>query len=225
MKKNYYLAALTILALQSCKKENKEIFNSNLLRKNSLEVKSDSVANTSFYPLGTVFKVASLKSKGLNSTANTISNPSSKFVANITIYARNENNIRERGNARIVTNNSYHLDFQADGNLVLSKGSEVLWSCAKTTTFNTGTAFDWPTISFLTDGDIVCKDFQGNAYWGAGISYGPNAIWVLQDDANFVGYSDHYIDNNGNIVITGSAIGETATVGGKKSKKFGRLKL
>lgn len=52
---------------------------------------------------------------------------------------------------------------------------------------------------------------------------GTKAIWVLQDDGNFVGYADYYVDGDGNYVLQGHTVGATMTQGGKKSNRSGRL--
>jgi hypothetical protein len=112
--------------------------------------------------------------------------------------------------------------FQSDGNLVLYKLayangpiSSSLWS-SQSVFSGAGTAtFD------STNGHIILKNTAGVPYWTSSPTGSPNPVYIMQDDGNFVGYSD-YISGIP-LVITGGAFGSTGTAGGKKSGRSGRI--
>lgn len=122
-------------------------------------------------------------------------------------------------NVVVVKNDNYHLDFQIDGNLVLYKNNyTVLW--ASDTQGNSGSRI------IFDGGDINLFSGSNYPYWTKdldGFKLYENYVWVIQDDGNFVGYTDHSVDAKGNIVPSGSVIGSTNTQGGQVSYRFGKL--
>lgn len=121
----------------------------------------------------------------------------------------------------VLTNGVYHLEFQSDGNLVLYNGGTPIWASGKRRGNNS------TQVRFLPSG-IGCYEGNTNYYWISWaprpIGEAPGAIWVLQDDGNFVCYRDHQIDSNGVIIPQYDyAIGATMTQGGQKSSRSGRI--
>lgn len=127
-------------------------------------------------------------------------------------------------------NGLYSLIYQSDGNLVLYKLSyangplsSAIWATNSYYTQAGGQAnFQW------NDGNIALYKSNGSggtvAYWSGGALSGSiNAIWILQDDGNFVGFRSWSVSHPN---ITGSnPYAATATDGGKKSNFFGRLNI
>lgn len=126
-------------------------------------------------------------------------------------YSANGNNI-------VAQNGTYHLDFQADGNLVLYKdGYYVLW--AANTSGNPGAR-----LYFGYGGTgLVQIDHIPETWWYPKNSGGSRAIWMLQSDGNFVGYTNYRIETNGSVTITGSVFGSTNTQGGQRSNRYATL--
>lgn len=121
-------------------------------------------------------------------------------------------------NVVVVKNDNYHLDFQIDGNLVLYKNNyTVLW--ASNTQGRSGDKME------INAGTINL--FSGNSSYWTKDTYPPNTypnyVWVIQDDGNFVGYTNYNVDAKGNIVPIGGVLGSTNTQGGQVSYRFGKL--
>lgn len=120
----------------------------------------------------------------------------------------------------IAVNGTYHLDFQSDGNLVLYKdGYYVLWAADISNA-------PGATLEFRTDGIVRIFNSSGKIIWTANKNVTdayPNCYWVLQGDGNFVGYQSYRTAADGTITSYGSAIGATNTVGGNRSKTYGKL--
>jgi len=143
-------------------------------------------------------------------------------------------NLTNNGNEIARSNNGlYSMLFQDDGNLVLyrrnSQNGNIdyqnpLWAANSLPPFSPGLGFR--QINFAPNGNVIC--FAGpNAYWASGTATsGPNLIWMLQDDGNFVGYSNHRrVSLNPITVIEflGPAFAATNTQTGRKSPTFGSL--
>ena len=124
-------------------------------------------------------------------------------------------------------NNIYSLYFQMDGNLVLYKTvggvSTALWA-SENTVINNGPGGS--RVTFQADGNIVHILSNSNPLvtWAANKFGGPNPIWILQDDGNLVGYSNHTLGYNNVVTITGTSFGTTGTQGGNKSSHFGKIR-
>ncbi|MFA4868908.1 MAG: hypothetical protein WC623_11945 [Pedobacter sp.] len=121
----------------------------------------------------------------------------------------------------VLRNGVYHLEFQSDGNLVLYNGTTPIWASGKKRGNNS-------TQVRFYDSGIGCYEGNTNYYWvnwaPRPINIAPNAVWVLQDDGNFVCYRDHDTDSNGVIIpYYAYAIGATMTQGGQKSNRSGRI--
>lgn len=85
-------------------------------------------------------------------------------------------------------------------------------------------SYPWALTVFQGYGNILCENTSGTIYWASNITASStNAIWILQDDGNFVGYTSWTRNSNGVLVITGSAFAATGTDGGKSSKFFGKM--
>lgn len=123
-----------------------------------------------------------------------------------------------RQNVVVVKNDNFHLDFQSDGNLVLYKNNyTVLWASNTQGRSGYQMGIDGGGISLFSGTyPYWTKDVDGSKYYN-------NYVWVMQDDGNFVGYTDHSVDAKGNIVPSGSVIGSTNTQGGQVSYRFGKL--
>jgi len=122
----------------------------------------------------------------------------------------------------VVHNGNYRVDFQADGNLVLYNGGTPLWASRKLRGNNS------TQVRFYNSG-VGCYEGNTNYWWTTysdGVSSGGSysrAMWILQDDGNFVCYSNYTTDANGVISPSGSPIGATMTQGGQKSNRSGRI--
>lgn len=120
--------------------------------------------------------------------------------------------------ATVARNGSYRLEFQPDGNLVLYNGTNPLWASGKKRGNNS-------TQVRFYDYGVGC--YEGSTrYWWSGLPTNYiKAVWILQDDGNFVGYSSYKTDSNGVIFKAdgASSIGATMTQGGIKSNRSGRL--
>lgn len=123
------------------------------------------------------------------------------------------------GTVVIARNGNYHMDFQSDGNLVLYNGNQALWASGKKLGGNA-------KLEFNAVGQVETWNLENDSmYWSTGSYYveSRRVVWVLQNDGNFVGYSDYSIDFNGNVNPNNDSFGATMTQGGKKSKRSGRL--
>ena len=223
MKKNYLLLLLiTTLIISSCKKDESSV-------SLSTNVDKIDVSSSNYYKVGTV----------LDSTKKSIVHVD-KFKLDYVSFPPEANDPTLHPNAasfnyKIATevarseNGLYSVFFQADGNLVLYKRSSAngpigaaLWATnyylphADPSNSNVP-----PVTTFQTDGNIICRGLTNNIYWTSGYTSGPSAIWILQDDGNFVGYSNFI--KGSTFIITGSPFASTATDGGKFSKFFGRM--
>ncbi len=226
MKKIIYSILLLSFVIQSCKKDSNRI----------------PTEQESFYPIGTVLKISdNIIVNGKPTDTTTINNKINRktsyfpndpeptieqpyFSGQYAPYALGTYGAWRGPGLPNVTiakssNISYRLVFQTDGNLVLYKwaGNVALWSSGMQTATN---------VSFQSDGNFVMTYNLGSGEivsWSAGVLAGPNPIWVLQDDGNFVGYSNHTNNGNGSITITGSPFGSTGTTGGKKSSRNGKI--
>lgn len=121
------------------------------------------------------------------------------------------------GTKTIASNGNYRLDFQSDANLVLYNGSTALWNSR--TAGREGGGLD---LVFSINGAISLTHFNGR-WWSGSLWTADRAIWVLQDDGNFVGYSDYTMVGN-YITAMGHVLGSTNTAGGKVSNRNGRLR-
>jgi hypothetical protein len=80
------------------------------------------------------------------------------------------------------TNGKYALKMQADGNLVLYKGTQVLWSSKTNHT-------DADHATMQADGNFVVYDAGNTPHWASGTNgKNNNPYLILQDDGNLVIY-------------------------------------
>lgn len=114
-------------------------------------------------------------------------------------------------------NGNFHLEFQTDGNLVLYNGTTPIWASRKTRgNNNTRVLFD--------SSGIGCYEGTTRYYFDSLSGWArPAAVWVLQDDGNFVCYTSYKIDSNGVIYELSYPVGATMTQGGQKSNRSGRI--
>ena len=114
----------------------------------------------------------------------------------------------------ISENGEYVLKVQPDGNLVLYKGSDVLWASG---TYGDGNA---PySMKMQKDNHLVLYDASAKVIWAPSVYIGKNGHqWkeggyaVIQDDGNFVVYDG---DNK--------AMWATETHGGQKGSTDGGI--
>lgn len=229
MKKNYYLIMLLLaVVMGSCKKEGS----------NTTSTDTDARSN-SFYKIGTVLKFPD--SNLVNSNGFKIS-----YLARFPgVYTPGTSGTQggalgsyTKANYEVARsiNGLYSVFFQGDGNLVLYKRSspngpvifDALWATnAYDSSLYTGSD-PWnvhpATVQFQDDGNIVCRTPNNNVYWASNLTSGPKPIWIIQDDGNFVGYSNVSINvANNTFTIQGGAFGATFTDGGRKSNNFGGM--
>lgn len=69
----------------------------------------------------------------------------------------------------------------------------------------------------------IYLDHANGRWWAGSLWSADRAIWVLQDDGNFVGYSDYTMEGN-YLVPMGHVLDSTNTTGGKLSNRNGRLR-
>lgn len=127
----------------------------------------------------------------------------------------------------VLTNGSYRLDMQYDGNFVLYNGGTALWATGRKDA-KPGQCYVRFKRSYPR-GEFILYNTSANetkSYWYSDI-LGPfgnmlSPIWVLQDDGNFVLYEGYdYDPATGNVTVTGYPVGATMTQGGIQSNRSG----
>ncbi|MCS7479464.1 LysM peptidoglycan-binding domain-containing protein [Umezawaea endophytica] len=78
--------------------------------------------------------------------------------------------------------NGYSLVFQADGNLVLNDGGDVVWASGTNGSEAT-------TATLQEDGNFVLYTASGNSVWSSDTSGNPGSRLVVQADRNVVVYN------------------------------------
>ena len=118
----------------------------------------------------------------------------------------------EIGQEMISENGEYVFKVQSDGNLVLYKGSEVLWASA-----THGKGREPYKMTMQSDNHLVLQDADSKVIWAPDVYIGKDGHqWkeggyaVLQDDGNLVVYDG---DNK--------AMWATETYGGQKGSTDG----
>lgn len=111
--------------------------------------------------------------------------------------------------SNILVHNQYRLTFQTDRNLVLYNNTSPIWSSG----INNADRIEfWP-------GGSAYQFLSHYLVWdGLVFGGGPNTIWVLQNDGNFVGYDGYNIQGQ-TVVVTGRPFAATGTAGGKRNNK------
>jgi hypothetical protein len=123
-----------------------------------------------------------------------------------------------RGYRVLATNGTYHLDMQDDGNLVLYKdGYNALWA-SRTGDYGPSSKFE-----IQEDGGIRIYSNDGRHWSGTLSRASYSSIWILQDDGNLVIYDSYSVDANGNVTVSGEALGATMTQGGRNSNRSGKF--
>jgi hypothetical protein len=87
----------------------------------------------------------------------------------------------EKGSELTSRNGTYRLTLQDDGNLVLYKGSNALWSSG-----TSGKAVKHAIMQ--NDGNFVVYGYDDKAVWSSGTNKNPNSVITLQSDGNLVIY-------------------------------------
>ncbi|TDO19639.1 hypothetical protein [Pedobacter duraquae] len=215
MKKVIYTLALLSIAFASCRKEQA-----------SSPVQVQPKLENGYYPLGTVIPLSPTPVQ-LERGNHDLS-----YIPEYT-WAPGGHQQFAKGTfgsgdevARSV-NGYYSLFIQADGNLVLYKRSTPNGSLIPTALWATDTSHSYPSAKFSDTNGIISLLAPSTSgpvnYWVSNVSSGStDAIWVLQDDGNFVGYTHYYL-GAGAIVITGAPFAATFTDGGRRSDVFGRV--
>jgi len=231
MKKKLYLAALIVIAMSSCKKDNSDA----IVKLN--EIKTEP---SGYYKLGTVLSPTD-GSIVLNTNDSKIS-----YISRIPyVYIGTGTGTycdgalgtytKKMGEIARSRNGLFSVIYQADGNLVLYKREspsgniipDALWATNAyelSPVIPVGWGLPAAVTVFQDDGNIVCKSDLGDIYWASNKlpGTGTRPIWILQNDGNFVGYRNWTSDTNG-IVITGTPFAATFTDGGRKSSVFGKV--
>jgi len=229
MKNRVCLLFILIIAIQACKKDEviESAFDTALNEKavymnDTSAVLSDPNNILSFYSIGTVISSTNVAARAVTSNVIRPSLGVADPTRLTTVFTNGDPTIVNaiRANVTIASRNSYRLDFQADGNLVLYNGTTAIWNSQSVISY--GSANQLASISFETSGNVICSTTGQLNYWTAYFLVN-RPIWVMQDDGNFVGYSNYTLDINGNYTITGNAFAATSTRGGKKSNRNGRL--
>ena len=120
----------------------------------------------------------------------------------------------ESGQEMISENGEYVFKVQSDGNLVLYKGSEVLWASG-----THGNGREPYKMTMQGDNHLVLRDADSKVIWAPYVYIGKDEYqWkgggyaVLQDDGNLVVYDGD-----------GKAMWATATNGGRKGSTDGGI--
>jgi len=224
MKTFYYYALLITLLVSSCKKDDKA---ETAIRENP----NQKFSTKGFYKVGDIVEI-----KIQNSFEENV--PKVSYIwtgpAGYNTYAPLVKGVYPSDMELARSNNGlYSLYFQQDGNLVLYKrisqngplNPNALWASNVQAPGYPGAPTPWH-INFAADGNILCYIGTNNFYWVSGITTtGSNIVWMLQDDGNFVGYSNHRIlpVTPTAIEVLGPAFASTNTYGGIKSPNFGSL--
>lgn len=235
MKKNYFLILLLLaVVMGSCKKDGAET----KLNSDNVDAKS----SNGFYKVGTVIHLtdsAILNAKG-SKTSYVSRIPSVYTPGTANGYSGGALGGYSKRMSEVARSNNglYSLFYQIDGNLVLYKratpngtvlNNDALWASNAYENSPLPPENNWDSslgarATFQDDGNIVCFRADNSIYWTSGIvaPSGSHPIWFLQDDGNFVGYSNYTLTNN-TFTLQGQPFAATFTNGGQKSNNFGKM--